>query len=108
LGTDQQVPYLDEDYLAYFPDELVDKGRLSPATDLYMAAWCMIFVLGGTPSTQSIPDSVPSPFRSMLNKCLQPRAIRRFQSAQELYAECGRINGILFGKPQFVTFVMPA
>lgn len=102
-------PYVDEaKYRAYFPNELLAKdGAPAPCSDIYMSAWCMVFILGGDPEERWIPDSVEKPIREFLDKCLQPMRKFRPRSAIEAYDEFRQITRAIFGPRKFVDLPMP-
>jgi len=108
VGQGDKVPYLDDKYDGYFPEEIMDpKGGPSSASDLYMLAWCMVYVLGGNPQEKFIPDSVEKPIVDLLNKCLQPKRNRRPQLVEDVYREFRQIIKGLWGSRKFVELVMP-
>lgn len=103
-----KVPYLDECYGEYFSEELRDPlGLPTAGTDVYMSAWCMVYILGGNPKERFIPDTVEEPIREFLNKCLQPKRKLRPHSAVSAYKEFHQIAMSLFGKRKFVELAMP-
>src|SRR5581483_4194880 len=97
-----KVPYVDEKYKAYFPPEILSAGIPSPSSDIYMSAWCMVYVLGGNPEEKTIPDKVPPEIRELFNRCLQPKRALRPHSVDDLYAEFRRITKGLYGPRKFV------
>lgn len=101
------VPYLDERYLSYFPDEILNKvGKAFPSSDIYMSAWCMVYLLGGDPKQKFIPDTVEKPIRAFLNMCLQPKPKLRPKSTQVVYSEFKEITEDIFGPKRFVELQM--
>ncbi len=109
IGKGENVPYVDSDtYGGYFPDEFLDtKSIPSPASDIYMSAWCMVYILGGDPKESDIPASVEKQIRGFLNRCVQPKRSLRPQTAEAAYKELRRIACDLFGAPKFVEFSVP-
>ncbi len=107
ISSGEKVPYTDDRYQAYFPEELKSTSMLpSPASDIYMSAWCMVYILGGSSEEKVIPDSVEMPIRELLNRCLQPKSVRRPQTADAVYTEFRQITKAVFGPKRFVELVM--
>lgn len=75
------------DYRSWYPDEVTAKLSPSPATDIYMAAKSLIYLMGGNPLTGVMPDTVPMPLRAFFRGCLQTRQLARPQNAWLLLRE---------------------
>jgi hypothetical protein len=95
-------------YTADYPPEVQARQPATAATDLYMAARCLLRLLGGDPVTGELPTPVPKPIRLLLHSCLLPSPHRRANDAWELFDEFQTILGQLYGPPRFRPFVMPA
>lgn len=106
IGKGQTVPYRDDRYQGYFPEEIVKSGTATPSTDIFMSAWCMVYLLGGDPTKKVIPVGVPQPIRDFLNRCLQPTARYRPKTVDRAYLEYREIAKQVFGKPRFVDLIM--
>lgn len=107
ISSGEKVPYTDDRYQAYFPEELKSPSMLPyPSSDIYMLAWCMVYILGGSPEERVIPDSVEMPIRELLNRCLQPKRARRPQTVDAVYKEFRQITKTVFGPKRFVELVM--
>lgn len=108
IGTNEKVPYLDECYAEYFPEEFLGKiGAPSPSSDIYMSAWCMVYLLGGDPKAKIIPGTVEEPIMKFLNRCLQPTRKGRPATAEISHKEFQQIAKDLFGPKKFVELIMP-
>lgn len=105
----ETIPYADTDnYPGFFPAEIQEqKGRIAFGTDIFMSAWCMIYLLGGDPKTQTIPEVVPETIRELLNRCVQPNRANRPKTANAVYEEFRQITFALWGKRKFVELKMP-
>jgi len=66
----------------------------------------MVYILGGSSEEKVIPDSVEMPIRELLNRCLQPKSVRRPQTADAVYTEFRQITKAVFGPKRFVELVM--
>lgn len=91
----------------YYPPEVFAKRAATPATDIYMAAACMVALLGGNPENGHLPESIPKPIRALLRTCLIHSPHRRAQDAWELFEAFGQILRRLYGTPKFRAFEMP-
>lgn len=109
MGSSDKVPYVDDvRFPGYFPEEILDpRGTSGPSSDIFMSAWCMVYVLGGNPQEQHLPENVEKPVREFLNKCLQPKRAKRPQTAEAAYYEFRQITRDLFGPRKFVELIMP-
>jgi hypothetical protein len=94
-------------YAADYPPEVVAKQPATPATDLYMAARCLVRLLGGDGDAQSLPAGVPKPIRALLRGCLLAAPQRRAAEAWQLFDDFHEILGRLYGPPVFRPFQMP-
>ncbi|GAB4211522.1 MAG: hypothetical protein OHK0022_46100 [Roseiflexaceae bacterium] len=95
-------------YAGDYPPEVTARQPATFATDLYMAALCLVRLLGGDPAGQQLPPSVPRPVQTLLRACLLPAPQRRFGDAWELYDQFQEILKQLYGKRSFRHFQMPA
>ncbi|MCE7985297.1 MAG: hypothetical protein DYG89_29335 [Caldilinea sp. CFX5] len=95
-------------YTADYPPEVHARQPATAATDLYMAARCLLRLLGGDPTTGDLPAHVPKPIQLYLYSCLLPSPHRRANDAWELFDEFQTILGQFYGPPRFRPFVMPA
>lgn len=91
-------------YKGFYPPEVLSKMPATAATDLYMAAGCMAYVLGG--DKLDLPASVPDAFRRFLSTCWLPNPARRPQEAWPLYDLFGGVAEEVYGPKRFVKFDM--
>jgi serine/threonine protein kinase len=104
--TNYHVVALSTGYKSFYPPEILSKGKATPASDIYMAAMCMCYLLGfdfgeGLSSSKSNSKVHPK-FRRLLESCLIKNPARRPQSAWGLYKELGVIAEEIFGKRKYV------
>lgn len=102
------LPAISPAYRAFYPPEVAARLPATPATDLYMAAMCMLHLLGGDVATQQLPAAVPAPITALLRACLLPAPARRLGDAWLAYDDFGTILRRLYGPPRFRPFTMPA
>jgi hypothetical protein len=88
-------------YRDWYPPEVLAKQPASPATDLFLAARCLIYLAGGDPVADRMPDAVPAPVRRFLTTCLLARAAMRPNDAWALRDELGELLRRLYGPPEF-------
>jgi serine/threonine protein kinase len=94
-------------YRDFYPSEVFDKEKATPATDIYMAAKCCVALLGGDVKTNGIPDTVPNEVKVFLEGCLVRSASRRPQDAWELHEVFDQLLLKLVGKPTYRPLTMP-
>jgi serine/threonine protein kinase len=102
------IKVADKKYLSGLPPEVTQKRTASEATDIYMAAKCIIYVLGGDWVTKALPRTVPNYLANFLRGCTLPNAALRPQSAQDLYLEFKDHMRKHYGPKKYVRFDMPA
>jgi serine/threonine protein kinase len=85
----------------YSPPEVAERGRPTPASDLYALGKCMIYVVGGDPATKSIPDMDPRLARFLRYLCVESQG-GRGQDAWQLYLQVDNIRKQIWGEHTFV------
>ena len=103
----ERVHVLITEYADYYPPEVPDRRDASEATDIYMAAKCMIALLGGDVKTNEMPDSVPPDIRNLFNLCLNPQRTMRPSKADDLHEAFDTLLKSIVGKPEFRPFALP-
>ncbi len=102
-----RVRAMSRPFQAFYAPEILDRQAPTPATDIFMAAKCAIWLLGGDVSTNVMPDTVPAGIRSFLENCAQEHASMRPQDAWVLHEEFDQLLQQLVGKPSYRPFMMP-
>lgn len=87
--------------------EIHARRPVTPATDLYVAARCLVRLLGGSGPVETLPARVPRPIRNLLAACLLPSPHRRARDAWEVMSDFRDILQRLFGPPAFRPFIFP-
>jgi serine/threonine protein kinase len=91
------------DWRAWYPPEVTAKRAASSATDLYLAARCMGYVLSGDASVPpALPDGTPPAFKRFLESCLLTAQARRPADAFALYDSFADITRKVYGSRRFV------
>lgn len=91
----------------FYAPEIVAKKPATPATDIYMAAQLIVFVMGGYPGYAALPSAIPSYLQRFLRGCLLSQG-QRPQEAWALHEEFRHLMEKNFGPKQFVPFTNPA
>jgi hypothetical protein len=81
-----------------------EKRFPTPAADLYSAAKCMIYLLGGDIKTNHIPQSVNPKISMFLEYFLLPSSIQRAQDAWQTYAQLQNLRNEIWGEERFRKF----
>lgn len=107
-----KVPYLDISMDKFFSDNVFHNHNLSVTEDIYTLARSMLYVLGGGTIQTSksnlyglhCPEAVPETIKTVLNKCLQPKARNRIRSMSDLHSQLGKAAEAAYGPPKFIPF----
>jgi len=95
-------------YRSWYPPECVAKEPATPATDIYLAARCALWLAGGDPLTDDFPRHVPAELKGLLVACLSNSPARRPQDAWALRDEWSCRLEDVFGPPKFCHLEMAA
>jgi serine/threonine protein kinase len=94
-------------YLDYYASEILNKEPVNAQTDIYMAAKCVVALLGGDVKTDKVPTTVPAQFRGFISTCLTKTQARRPDDAWGLHDELDALLFKLVGKPVYRPLNMP-
>jgi serine/threonine protein kinase len=97
----QRLRSVSEAYATWYPTEFWKKLAVGPATDLFLAARCMVYLAGGDPLGQTMPDQVPSAMQRFLRSCLLESPGMRPDDAWALHEEFDQLLLQLYGPPKF-------
>ena len=97
-------PPYDRDY----PPEVRRREPATGATDLYMAARCMLRLLGGDPVSAELPPAVPKAIGALLRACLLPAPGRRTADAWQVFDDFQEILHRCYGPRTWRPFNLPA
>jgi hypothetical protein len=97
-GRIEAVPARDRDW---YPLEVRRHRPTSAATDLFLAARCFVYLAGGDPVTDRLPDAVPQSMRRFIKTCLLESAAMRPNDAWALMKEFDDLLRALYGPPKF-------
>jgi hypothetical protein len=88
-------------YRDWYPAEVRRNQPATAATDLFLAARCMIYLAGGNPVGGRMPDAIPAALRRFIETCLFAAASMRPGDAWRLLGEFDELLGKLYGPPRF-------
>lgn len=90
----------------YSAPEVAERKNPLPSADLYSLGLCMIYLLGGDPSTQQLPDSVDIRLQRFIKFFVRSSPIGRAQDAWEMFHKLKVLRDEIFGVHQFREFSM--
>jgi hypothetical protein len=105
-ATHAWISALSTTYQAWYPAEVLAREVPQPGLDIFMAASCMIELLGGDPQRRSMPEHVPWQIQNHLKGCTLPLAHQRPQDARALLKEFDALLARLWGSRKFHIFSM--
>jgi hypothetical protein len=100
VEIEKPIKVLSPPYRDWYPPEVLKRQPVSPATDLYLAARCLIYLAGGGPGDR-MPDSVPAPMQRFVRSCLLEGPRMRPDDAWKLHDEFDEVLRRLYGPPKF-------
>jgi len=106
VEVERRITALATRYRGWYPLEVLKKQPATPATDLFLAARCLIYLAGGDPVRDRMPDSVPASMQRFLATCLLEGTRMRPQDAWKLMDEFDDLLRQLYGPPKFHPLTM--
>ena len=88
-------------YGDWYPIEAHQDRRVGPTGDMFLAARCLVYLAGGDPRTNELPESVPASIRRFLQTCLLESPSMRPDDAWQLLEEFDDLLKGLYGPPTF-------
>ncbi len=95
------VKAMSKAYRGYYPPEVMAKKPVTPQTDIYMLAKCIVALLGGDVATNQMPDAVPKLVKGFLTSCLIEAQAKRPDDAGQLKVEFDDLLHRLVGARQW-------
>lgn len=115
--TKMHVKALSVDYEAFYAPEIFRKEPPTPATDLFMAAKCVIALLGGNLETNQLPEVISTsaelndksrgPLQAFLQVCLLPAQAKRPIDPWRVEEDLDNLLKRLVGPRKYRPFAMP-
>lgn len=88
-------------YRDWYPGEVFQRRAAGPATDIFLAAKCLLYIAGGDPVTGRWPAAVPHEMKQFLGTCLYESPRMRPQNAWDLHEQFDELLERLFGPPKY-------
>jgi hypothetical protein len=89
----------------FSPPEVRERGRPTPASDIYALGKCAIHALGGNPADKSLPDVDARLARFLRYLCVESQG-GRGQDAWQLYLQIEHIREQIWGAHEFVPLIV--
>jgi len=94
-------------YLDWYPPEVRRREPAVPATDIYLAAKCLVFLAGGDPASGTVPDRLPRALGAFFRSCLLEGPRMRPDDAWGLLDEFDELLRDLYGPQRYHRLEMP-
>lgn len=105
--TRGRIRAADMSYADFLAPEILRKLEAHPATDLYMLAKSVLWMLGGDVKTDALPDRVPGPLADFLQGCLVKDRTARPNDAGKVHEDLDALLLKVVGKPSYRRLVLP-
>lgn len=102
----EKVKAISPRWADFYPPEIIHKRPVTPATDIFMAAKCIIYVLGGEPKTDVMPSNIPPYLTNFLKSCVFKNQASRPQEVKVLYDYFKEHMEKHYGPKKYVRFDM--
>jgi hypothetical protein len=106
VDTARAITTITTRFKDWYPPEVLKKQPASGATDVFLAARCVVYLAGGDPVRDRMPDTLPLPLQRFLRSCLLEGARMRPDDAWKLLDEFDELLGQLYGPPKFHELIM--
>ena len=90
----------------YYAPELLVKTSIGPASDIYMAATLIGYLINEDHSTSNALN-LPAGLRTVLLKCTEPNPTKRYQKAMDVFEDWTKASKAEFGSPSWHDFNLP-
>lgn len=98
----EKIKFIPKGSKKFYPKEILDKEPATPATDIYMAAACMVHLAYGHIPSKMLPGEFPKKLSNFFRALMVDHKARP-DDAWELHKSYDDLLRVVFGKPQFVT-----
>lgn len=90
----------------WYPPECRLRQPATPSVDIYLAAKSLVYLSGGDPLGNMIPERIPAGIRRFVRGCLLESPDMRPQDAWELHCEFSELLEEVYGPPMYHHLVM--
>jgi hypothetical protein len=101
VARGQRIKTVPTRYRDWYPPEVLTRQPAGSATDLFLAARCLVYLAGGDPATSWMPEAVPLPMQRFIRTCLLEKARMRLVDAWALHEDFDLLLRQLYGPPKF-------
>ncbi len=101
VALGRPITHLSPRYCDWYPREVVENRPAVPATDIFLAARCLVYLAGGDPLGERMPGTVPEAIQRFVATCLLEGARMRPDDAWKLHDEFDDLLRRLYGPPRF-------
>jgi hypothetical protein len=101
VETGRRIKTVPSRYQDWYPAEVQRQRPASPATDLFLAARCLVYLAGGDPVTDRMPEAVPPPIRQLVQTCLLESPSMRPDDAWAVMEDFDDLLRAVYGPPTF-------
>lgn len=106
-GTGKNLPIVcSEEQKSWYPPDLLPTRRINSATDIYLAAQCMRYILGADTDGRGYSADTPPSIKLFLRGCIMPTTRSSPSDAWALKDEFDALLHQLWGKRKFHPFSM--
>jgi hypothetical protein len=106
IGKDRVLGETSEKYARWYPAEVHDELPVAAGTDLHMAAKTMIWLIGGDPLTDTLPDTLPREYRAFFGSLTRHELLARVDDAWQVKTLFDQLLERLYGPRTFRPFSM--
>ena len=102
----KHIRAISTNYKDFYPPEVFNKVLAQPSIDIYMAAKCAVYLLGGDVKTNYIPPTIHPLFSGFLKACLLTNPMTRYTDTWEAVAQFTDNLRTIYGPRKFVDLDM--
>ena len=94
-------------FKSWYPPECQLRRAVTPSVDIYLAAKSLVYLSGGDPLSNAIPNRIPAAIQRFLHGCLLESPNMRPQDAWLLHDEFTQLLEDVYGPPKYHQLDMP-
>jgi hypothetical protein len=106
IGKDRVLTETSEKYARWYPGEVQDELPVAAGTDIHMAAKTMMWLIGGDPVTDKLPDTLPREYRAFFAALCRFDLVARVDDAWQVKSLFDQLLERLYGPRTFRPFSM--
>lgn len=106
VARGEKIKTIEGAYRDWYPLEVIEKDEVLPGTDIFCAVRCMVYLIGGDPTTGYLGNEIDKRLRSFFRGCTFASVKKRPQDAWDLLDEFNELIEMLWGPRRFRPFSM--